>query len=189
MRFFARDAHRYWLLWDERERAHLPRGLRVDADLDDGLPLTGEEMAVPEALARVDIGYGSVAGALGRAVERVGEGGVECRACRKRVESAKELVVVCPTDGCSAALHLTCAVAGDEERVVPLRFKCRACFGTVDWVALVKEASVRTYGGKLVKKILKGQVETGSVWMSLDPSDEESDGSSAQSVIIVETPD
>ena len=195
LRFFARDAHRHWLLWDERSSEHLPRGLRVEADLEDP-PRPGRdgaESAVPGPLARVDVGYSGLAGHLHRAVERLGADAVACRLCLARVDAARELVVVCPTDGCSAPLHLTCASASGrpagDEHVVPLQFKCKACFGTADWAALVKEASVRAYGGKLVDKILKCWDKTDSAWMDLDQSDgEESNSSSGQSLILVENP-
>jgi structure-specific endonuclease subunit SLX1 len=195
VRFLSRAAHRYWLLWDERSSEHLPRELRVEVDLDDGAPPGegGAELVLPAPLARVDVRYAGMAGPLHRAVERLGAaGGVACRACRARVDAARELVVVCPTDGCSAALHLACAAGSggvDDGHVVPLQFKCTSCFGTADWAALVKEASVRAYGGTLVDKILKCRDKTETVWMDLGESDgEESDSSSGKSLVLVDNP-
>ena len=73
--------------------------------------------------------------------------------------------------------------------MLPLRFKCMACFGTADWVALVKEASVRVYDGKLVDKILKYRDKTETVWVDLGESaGEESDSSSGAGLALVDNP-
>jgi structure-specific endonuclease subunit SLX1 len=205
LRFFDRDAYRHWLLWDERSSEYLRGGLRVEVDLDgsDAEKPAGDlagqgggaaELAVPKALANVDVGYSSVAGHLRKSVDMLGSGPVVCRFCRLGIDAATELAIVCPSDGCSAALHLTCASNPGQtaaaEHVVPTQFKCRTCFGQSDWVALVKEASIRAYGGKLVGKILKSREKTEST-ASPDPDatdEEESDSSSGQSLILIENP-
>jgi structure-specific endonuclease subunit SLX1 len=205
LRFFERDAYRYWLLWDERSSEHLRADLRLEVDLkeSDAEKLAGgpagqggsvAELAVPTALANVDIGYSSVAGHLRKSVDALGSGPVSCRFCRSGIDAATELAIVCPSDGCSAALHLTCASTSGQtaatKHVVPMQFKCRSCFGTSDWVELVKEASIRVYGGRLVDKILKSRGKPESAASTcLDPTDgEESDSSSGQSLILIDNP-
>jgi hypothetical protein len=103
------------------------------------------------------------------------------------------MVIVCPTDGCSAVLHLTCAAASGQtntDHVVPLQFKCRTCHGNANWVSVAKEASVRVYGGNLMDKVLKSLYRSEPAgWTYLDSDAEDSDSSSGRSLILVENPD
>lgn len=58
---------------------------------------------------------------------------------------------MCPHGDCGAVAHLQCLAArflGDGEAVVPVEGRCPGCGGTVRWVDVVREATVRVRGGE-----------------------------------------
>lgn len=85
---------------------------------------------------------------------------VHCAVCARRIEAPGGTVLVCPTEGCRSASHLTCLskqfVEGDNQQsILPIRGTCPECKSDLRWVYMVKEMTLRTRGTKEIQQLMK----------------------------------
>lgn len=110
-----------------------------------------------------------------------------CTVCAKGIRNDDRIFAVCPHLGCECVTHLGCLSksfileeSGDGDKndsqppildtlpLVPVLGTCNGCGGTVRWVDVVKEVTLRMRGKSELKKLLK------------EPRKKASDGSSPQ---------
>jgi structure-specific endonuclease subunit SLX1 len=206
--FFANDAHQAWLLHDSRQQpSHLRPTVSITTDfrketlapktprLASASPTKPDKgsqsksptkkktrlnFPVPVVLVDWDVKYERLKGQLqtGLALFEAGRD-VTCDVCHGRLNSAKELVIICPESACSAASHLTCLAtspaASSNNQIIPRETSCPSCFTSVPWTSLVTELSLRAYHPQLVKTILAKGRKNGVSGSQMLPEEEEAE--------------
>lgn len=83
----------------------------------------------------------------------------ECAVCHKALEHDEGIYTICPSLGCQSVTHLTCLskhfLEGEKDALIPVHGTCPTCKSNLQWVDVVKEASLRMRGEKEILKLLK----------------------------------
>jgi structure-specific endonuclease subunit SLX1 len=173
LRFFSKDAHQAWTLWDERSGTPLASNIPVELALDDtNQPKRGKRPAnwsiqIPPALEAVDVGYSTLAEHLDKSTSILDSRKAHnCSVCSSSVSSSSNYLVTCSHSGCNAISHLSCLAQHNsgpsiDNQIIPKEIKCPECKRITPWVNIVKEMSLRmtneTMAQKIVKKWKKNQ--------------------------------
>jgi hypothetical protein len=103
---------------------------------------------------------------------------IDCGVCKKKLRLEEELIVVCPHGSCRCACHIGCLAArfleeeGASYRLIPRMGDCPACNSSIEWPALMREATLRIRGTQTKPQAKRGAVSKHQY--SLDPeSDDE----------------
>lgn len=97
-----------------------------------------------------------------------------CSTCSQDLVHDRGIYAICPHPGCESVSHLTClsksfleCESGQHSSIgelsntnqgpalVPISGKCKSCGGTIKWVDVVKEVTLRMRGAKEVERLLK----------------------------------
>lgn len=87
-----------------------------------------------------------------------------CVVCHQELEHDKGLYAICSKNECEGVGHLDCwsraflqqkEEGGDSKVILPMEGQCPKCGGTVKWIDMMRELTLRTRGQKEVEKILK----------------------------------
>lgn len=97
-----------------------------------------------------------------------------CAICGHSIGHNRGIYAVCPHPGCESVSHLTCLSKSfleaesrepirsrgssnteDGLALIPLEGRCKDCGGTIKWIDVVKEATLRIRGAKEVERLLK----------------------------------
>ncbi len=145
------------------------------ADTDDVFPSSSENKLAPvHGIASIPITYAPHKHHVEKSkaiidFEREGS----CAICTQELESGKGIYAMCPHPGCESVTHLKClsqrfldaeskkrSPNGESEgrsagALIPIQGTCKDCGGTVRWVDVVKEVTLRMRGAREVPKVLK----------------------------------
>jgi structure-specific endonuclease subunit SLX1 len=97
-----------------------------------------------------------------------------CTVCAQGIRNDGRIIAICPHPGCESVSHLSCLSksfileeSGDGDKydsrpptldtlpLVPVLGTCKGCGGTVRWVDVVKEVTLRMRGASELKKLLR----------------------------------
>jgi structure-specific endonuclease subunit SLX1 len=175
LRFFSKDAHQAWTLWDQRSGTRLDLNIPVELALDEtnqskkGKTPADGPIQIPPVLEAVDVGYSSLAEHLDKSTSILDSNKKHtCSVCTSSINSSTSYLVTCPHSGCNAISHLTCLAQHHsgpslDSQIIPKDIKCPECKRVTPWVNIVKEMSLRmtneTMAQKVVKKWKKTQLD------------------------------
>ena len=181
VRFFNEEVYRSWQSWCERVDDQIRPGIKIVLDLAQPQPSpTDEEFSSaqrPAKRRKIDlIGRGGVEGVdptyarlqdvLEKSKFLLEDGdGQQCNVCSKDFDLQRDLIVICPNEGCRSLSHTACLskqfLNGDQEGLlVPETGKCPTCRSVLDWSELMRELSLRERGEKEVRRLLSKKKKT-----------------------------
>ena len=167
--------YRVWQRWAERSRTDINHETKVSLDIDpspdvaDEVQVSGREQSKHgrpavgrTGLEGLNVTYAGLKSHLEKGIFLLAESeGTSCAICTEHVDEKTGMVVVCPVSDCRAASHITCLSSrflGDQslvDPVIPKEGPCPKCNGTLQWVDLVKELSLRIRGKPEIEKLMK----------------------------------
>lgn len=182
MRFFAPDVYRAWTRWTAAAAEPVRGAVVVDTDFLSGADGGEVEVEVEgggawgleHGIERLAIDYGEMKQYVVKAKEVVDfEREGSCAICEVGLGHDGGVYALCSCEGCESVAHLSCLSTrfleeeserkregggegiGEEENVVPIAGTCPSCKGTVKWIDIVKEVTLRMRGEKEVEKLLR----------------------------------
>lgn len=174
VRFLCRDVHKSWLEHSKRDTGELRDGFPVFCDFGEfPEPTVDLELSTDAAaerkvsltmaiLEKIDVTYSGLKPHIAKSIALAAETQYQnCSVCEHVLDPESPMFLVCPSEQCSAASHMTClAKKWLEDQpspgfLLPVSGTCSQCRREHHWVDLVKESSIRGRGGKRLAKIMK----------------------------------
>lgn len=190
VRFFAEDVSQQWRGLCDRVNESIPSHIKMIADGNcaDIFPQCGHSLRVG-SVGEIGVDYTPIRDYLEKATFLLDDmRGSYCKICKAQYID-NDWAVVCPNADCTSTTHLLCLsrtfldVTEDRERLVPLTGKCPTCAQTVQWPLMMKELSIRTWGGRLLHNMLqKGGKRTRTIQKAQDVTAESDDNASAADI-------
>lgn len=166
-----------WQRWTGRVDGEIRSGIKIFLDakqlvevIDDGeIPMSTQAKGKRkrEAIGKggiegLDVGYSELKDHVEKSIFLLAEDEViNCSICSEIIGSDTKMALVCPSDGCKAASHMSCLATrfmkdeGQHDSIMPTSGRCPRCKSELQWVDLVKEMSLRTNGEKEVAQLMK----------------------------------
>ncbi len=188
--FYCEDVVRVWQKWTAQEFTKLRTSVEVEMKEPSRPPSAGSEAGQDcgTGIYALDVGYSNLKSHVEKSLALLQTAPL-CALCSDPLPSDGSMMLVCPQDGCYAAGHLHCFSASflqeDHNNVVPSEGNCPGCGAKLQWMALIKELSLRTRSPKDVKKILK--VKKGRA-AATGPSDDEAESECDEDQMVVDAP-
>ena len=163
--FYAPDVFRVWEKWQRQHLGTLRPGLEVE--LDESATLAKEDVEAAKTskssgVHALDVGYSGNRAHLDKSKALLeSTDRLRCAICRNALSSAGAGTLICSAEGCSTMTHVDCLSAtfleaeGDEDAILPTSGSCPGCNVELEWVDLVKEASLRLRGAKEIEALYK----------------------------------
>jgi len=154
LRFFSADVYEAWLKWTKEANPTNESGPRIILDFEQLARLGGGVQDLPT-------NYLPLKDHLQKSLSILGESRLpECSVCQRSMSTSAAPIVICPEEGCSAASHMKCLAnkfIRDEgqESVIPSKGHCPNCDASLQWIDLVREASLRIQGPEKIAKLMK----------------------------------
>ena len=180
LRVFCDDVDRKWQKKCDQNAAKLRVGLKVIRDVPveaEAEAESGGEAPPPSAQGRANgglsdmeiggvaglaIGYADVKPHLEKSLALFKDGGANrCSICSQDIGSEKTTALICSVADCSAMMHMNCLAANwlareiPSDALIPTEGPCPECLEELQWIALIREMTLRTRGGAEVARILK----------------------------------
>jgi structure-specific endonuclease subunit SLX1 len=166
VRFFCADVYRAWRAWNDRVDGHLPDNIRVILDGDNlaTAPDTKkyDELAPVGNINNLSIGYTRIEDYVEKSIFMLEDPeDLQCTVCKESIFPDKEQIIVCPHPNCRGTSHLLCLstkfldATNKPDLLVPTQGTCPSCGNTVQWVAMMRELSLRNRAEKAARAILR----------------------------------
>lgn len=178
VRFFCEDIFQVWQRRCARLNDEIRPGIHIIFDVKaaeeieqiDEPPTSAQATSVKRKQSTlgqggvdcIDVGYRSLKGYVEKSLFLLADGeATKCAVCTEELGTHATTAVVCPSEGCRTASHLTClaksflAENGSDRPVVPVNGSCPSCNAALNWIDLVKEMSLRIRGEKEVAQLMK----------------------------------
>ncbi|KAI6888500.1 hypothetical protein KC318_g16648 [Hortaea werneckii] len=134
---------------------------------DSGAEETPGEASKPKGIDTLDVSYATVKGHLEKSRQAIENAEwLHCNICHQGLPSSGAMILVCPSEGCSALSHIDCLskhfldTSSDRDAMLPTSGNCPECGNKLQWVDLVKELSLRMRGEKEIKGLFKKRRRT-----------------------------
>ncbi|KAH7413831.1 structure-specific endonuclease subunit SLX1 [Phaeosphaeria sp. MPI-PUGE-AT-0046c] len=166
--FFAPDVFTQW----QRHVAKLKTTLRSSITIQlmpAEIPKVASDVSselhthfIPEVIRSIPVAYEDCKPYVEK-VKSMLEHGTQraCDVCKKEVDTACAIILVCPVHTCQSLSHLSClsqkflSEGGDRDALLPIEGTCPGCNSPVRWATMMKELSLRTHGEEELKALLK----------------------------------
>ncbi|KZF20319.1 hypothetical protein L228DRAFT_240854 [Xylona heveae TC161] len=191
LRFFCEDVFNLWNRWSDRVDGELREGIKVSLETQapsreseetqqSSRPARKKPVAIERCfqkqLESVQVDYDPLAGHLDKSLNVLkNDGEAHCALCRGKLRASNDFILICPKDHCRASSHLSClsshflSTEDDPDTVLPISGTCPSCKAQLQWIDLVKEATLRMRSPKEAEKVIKrskkkeAQSKTGAV--------------------------
>ncbi|CAI7652200.1 unnamed protein product [Penicillium glandicola] len=166
VRFFCADVYRVWRAWNDRVDGRLPDNIKVILDGDNLATAPdankGNELAPVGSINNLSIDYIRLEDHLEKSMFMLEDpDDLQCTVCKQSISPDEEQIVVCPHPNCRGTSHLLCLsttflnATNEPDLLVPTQGTCPSCGNSVQWVAMMRELSVRNRAEKEARAILR----------------------------------
>lgn len=174
VRFFAKDVFTAWNRICDRTIERVGKDVRVIltppsvTHSRDSLDTDAEHVAKRaldqniQQLSAIDISYLPAKNHLQKSTSILSETiSSSCTSCKKDLHKDTDLLLLCPSDTCSAVMHLKCLSktwleqGADPHALLPTRGSCPSCQISLIWADLVRDLSLRMRGEKETQTLLR----------------------------------
>ena len=166
VRFFCVDVCRVWRAWNDRVDGRLPDNIKIILDGDNltkaPVAKQGDEFAPVGSINNLSIDYTRIEDYLEKSTFMLEDpDDLQCTVCKESISPDEQQIVVCPHPNCRGTSHLLCLsttfldATHEPDLLVPTEGTCPSCDTTVQWVAMMRELSVRNRAEREARAILR----------------------------------